>query len=70
MIEGENIKISDYGLQSLKKFINLTAGYTNKSVYTAPEILTEKGRHPVYSAGVVTKPSKKADIYALGLIMF
>ena len=36
------IKISDHGLLSLKKLLNLTKGYTNKSIYTAPELLNEK----------------------------
>lgn len=38
----KEIKISDYGLLTLKKFMKLTRGYCNKSVYTAPEILAEK----------------------------
>lgn len=38
----KDVKIADYGLLPLKKFMRLTRGYSNKSAYTAPEILAEK----------------------------
>lgn len=35
-ISGTHIKVADHGLLSLKKFMSITQGYSNKSIYTAP----------------------------------
>lgn len=39
-IAGTHIKVADFGLLSLKRFLSITKGYTNKSIYTAPELLS------------------------------
>jgi serine/threonine protein kinase len=39
-LSGTHIKIADHGLLSLKKFMSITQGYCNKSIYTAPELLS------------------------------
>lgn len=33
---GTHVKVADHGLLSLKKFMSITQGYSNKSIYTAP----------------------------------
>lgn len=35
-LSGTHIKVADHGLLSLKKFMSITQGYSNKSIYTAP----------------------------------
>jgi serine/threonine protein kinase len=41
-LDGKEVRLADYGLLPLKKFLKLTRGYSNKSVYTAPEILADR----------------------------
>ena len=57
------LKISDLGLRELKKYMSLKYSYSNKSQYTAPEFLEEKG-------GVVSNPTGPGDIYAFGMILY
>ena len=66
-----NIKISiyiinfivDYGLKALKKYCGYVNNYINKTGYSAPECLIEKGN-------VVSNPTKEMDIYSLGMIYY
>lgn len=37
--KNDRIKLVDFGLFALKKYISLVDGYTNKSGYMAPELL-------------------------------
>lgn len=66
-----NIFISDAGevlfgdleFEALRKYAGLFSGYKNKSAYTAPEVLKEKGN-------TVTAPKTQCDIYSLGMIIW
>lgn len=55
--------INGLGLHSLKKYLSLISGYTNKSLYTAIEHLRDKN-------SVILKPNKAADIYSFGIILY
>lgn len=37
------VSIVDIGFLQLKKYCGISAGYINKSQYTSPELLEEKG---------------------------
>lgn len=58
-----NVKIVDYGLKALKKYCGYVNNYINKTGYSAPESLIEKGN-------VVSNPTKEMDIYSLGMIYY
>lgn len=51
------------GLHSLKKYLSLITGYTNKNIYTAIEHLKDKNN-------IILKPKKSADIYSFGIILY
>lgn len=53
----------DYSFYSLKKYVSLLNGYTNKSQYTAPEKLFLKGM-------VVEGADEASDCYSLGMIFW
>lgn len=53
----------DYGLRALKKYCGLVSGYSNKSGFTAPECLEERGN-------VVSARNKASDIYSLGMVIY
>jgi serine/threonine protein kinase len=38
-------------------------GYQNKSYYTAPELLSERG-------AIVSNPTKEGDIYSFGMMLY
>jgi serine/threonine protein kinase len=38
-------------------------GYTNKSYYTAPELLSERGN-------IVSNPTTEGDVYSLGMVLY
>lgn len=57
------IRFSGYGLRSLKRYFSFISDYSNKNLYTAPEILTDRN-------AVVLKAKKPADIYSLGMIVY
>lgn len=59
----QEIKIIDFGFFYLKKYCGLLSGYQNKSQYTSPEQLEEKG-------SVVLTANEKGDIYSFGFIMW
>jgi len=42
MTPSGDIKIIDFGLAPMKKYISLTSGYTTKCSYTAPELLKDR----------------------------
>lgn len=56
-------KISDFLLGSFKKYAGIMINYINKSQYTAPEYLEEKGN-------VVQNCRKPADVYSYGMILW
>lgn len=55
--------IVDLGFIPLKKYFSLTIGYTNKSYYTAPEIISERGK-------IVNNPTLEGDVYSFGMILY
>lgn len=57
------VVINGLGLNSLKKYLSLITGYTNKTLYTAIEHLRDKN-------SVILKPKKSADIYSFGMILY
>lgn len=59
----QKLYITGLGLQSLKKYLSLITGYTNKSMYTSVELLSDKNN-------VIIKPSKESDIYSFGMIFY
>lgn len=57
------IVLNGCGLHSLKKYLSLITGYTNKSIYTAVEHLNDRN-------SVILKPKKCSDIYSFGVIFY
>jgi serine/threonine protein kinase len=55
------IKICDYGFTFLRKYCALLNGYKNKDVYSAPEILKQKGT-------VVAKHNESSDVYSFSML--
>jgi serine/threonine protein kinase len=62
-VEDGQVVINGLGLHSLKKYLSLISGYTNKSLYTAIEHLRDKN-------SVILKPTKAADIYSFGILLY
>lgn len=60
---GSKLKIIDFGFVFLKKYSGFLFGYCNKSQYTCPEQLQEKGQ-------VILEAGEKCDVYSFGLIMW
>lgn len=56
-------KISDILLQSFKKYAGIMTGYCNKTQYTAPEYLEERGN-------VVLNARIPGDVYSYGVILW
>lgn len=61
--EKERIILNGCGLHSMKKYLSLITGYTNKTMYTAVEHLRDKNN-------VILKPKKSADVYSFGLLLY
>lgn len=61
--ENNQIILNGCGLHSLRKYLSLITGYTNKKIYTAIEHLIDKNN-------VILKPKKPADIYSFGMILY
>ena len=61
--EGGQVVINGHGLHSMKKYLSLITGYTNKNIYTAVEQLRERNN-------VIIKPTKEADVYSFGVILY
>lgn len=47
----------------LKKYCSIILGYQNKSRFTAPEILSERGN-------IVQNVTTQGDIYSIGMILY
>lgn len=62
-LEKEKIILNGCGLHSLRKYLSLITGYTNKSMYTAIEHLRDRNN-------VILKPKKSADVYSFGVILY
>lgn len=58
----EKVLITDFGFHSLKAYCSMLIDYSNKDHYTAPELLTQKGK-------TIKKPTHKGDIYSLSFIL-
>ncbi|CAD8159733.1 unnamed protein product [Paramecium pentaurelia] len=56
------VKIIDFGLFGIKKYQSLLHFYTNKSGFTAPELIQQRG--------LVVSGSQEGDIYSVGMIMY
>ncbi|CAD8077247.1 unnamed protein product [Paramecium sonneborni] len=56
------VKIVDFGLFGIKKYQSLLHFYTNKSGFTSPELITQRGQ--------VISGSQEGDIYSVGMIMY
>ena len=61
--DGKKIKICDVGLVSLKKYSAFLFSYMNKSQFSCPQVLEEKGN-------VVLQPNEMSDVYSLGMIIW
>ena len=57
------IKIADFGFLQVKKSMGVRHAYANKSQYSAPEVLLEKGN-------VTSALTPQADRYSYGMILF
>lgn len=60
----ENIVLTGFGMESLKKYLSLTTEYSNLTMYTAVELLGPARQKRI------TKPNKPADIYSFGIIFY
>jgi tRNA A-37 threonylcarbamoyl transferase component Bud32 len=61
--ERDKILLNGCGLHSMKKYLSLITGYTNKTMYTAIEHLKDRNN-------VILKPQKPADVYAFGIVLY
>jgi len=61
--EKERIILNGCGLHSMRKYLSLITGYTNKTMYTAIEHLRDKNN-------VILKAKKPADVYSFGIILY
>ncbi|OMJ77585.1 hypothetical protein SteCoe_22793 [Stentor coeruleus] len=55
--------ISDFGLEKLKKYAGLTINYTNKNIWTSPELLKD-------TSLTVLKANFSDDVYSIGVIIW
>lgn len=62
-LEKDRVILNGCGLHSLRKYLSLITGYTNKTMYTAVELLKDKNN-------VTLKPSKPADVYSFGIVLY
>lgn len=62
-IEGDKVYLTDLGFDSLRKYASLFHNYSNKTAYTAPELLKESG-------AIASPKTAKADIYSIGVILW
>lgn len=56
-------RLADFSLKSFKKYAGIMINYVNKSQYTAPEYLEDRGN-------VVQNCRKPADVYSFGVILW
>jgi serine/threonine protein kinase len=62
-LEESTAYLADFGFDSLRKYASLFHNYSNKSAYTAPELLKEKG-------SMINTKTIKADIYSIGVMIW
>lgn len=62
-VDGDHIIFNGGGFGGLRKYLSLITGYSNKSMYTAPEHMKDRSL-------VILKPKPESDIYSLGLLLF
>jgi Protein tyrosine and serine/threonine kinase len=56
-----NVKISDFGLEKLKKYSGMVLSYVNKSAWSSPEQLLQESR-------TVYDPQSTDDVFSFGVI--
>lgn len=61
--DNSHIIVNSFGFDSLRKYLSLITGYTNKNIYTAVEHLKDISK-------IILKPKKSADIYSFGIILY
>lgn len=62
--ENDNIILTGFGMESLKKYLSLTADYSNITIYTAVELFGSARQK------TISKPQKAADVYSFGIIFY
>jgi len=55
-------KIIDIGLFGARKYASIIFGYSTKSAFTAPELITQRSQ--------IVNGTPEGDIYSLGMIMY
>lgn len=55
-------KIVDIGLLGTKKYASIIFGYSTKSAFTAPELITQRAQ--------IVNGTAEGDIYSLGMVMY
>ena len=61
--ENGQIVLNGCGLHSMRKYLSLITGYSNKSMFSAVEYLKDKNN-------VILKPQKPADVYSFGILLY
>ena len=65
LFDKENrMKLAGFGMESLKKYLSLTADYTNITFYTDVELMGSNRQK------TISKAKKSADIYSFGIIFY
>lgn len=59
----DSVVLNGCGFHSLKKYLSLITGYTNKSIYTAVEHLRDRNN-------VILKPKIESDVYSFGILLY
>lgn len=62
--DDDNVFLTGFGMESLKKYLSLTTEYSNISMYTAVELFGSARQK------TITKPNKPSDIYSFGIIFY
>lgn len=62
--ENDNIFLSGFGMESLKKYLSLTTDYCNITMYTAVELFGSARQK------TISKPTKQADVYSFGIMLY
>lgn len=58
------VKLTGFGMESLKKYLSLTGDYTNITLYTAVELMGAPRQK------TIPKANKPADIYSFGVLFY
>lgn len=59
-----SVKLTGFGMESLRKYLSLTTDYTNISFYTDIELIGMSRQK------TVLKPQKSADLYSFSIIFY